>query len=116
MTVNFPAMSWLLAVCIPGMLMLSALAMQRLESSLHCPGPSPAAMLARLEQAARAARERAAQRVLHDLPGPETAHLLMDDEPGLPTKPQTRIRLQTVDTTQTPPNPRFHTSGIANRV
>ena len=120
MTVNFPAMSWLLAVCIPGILMASTLAMQRLESALHTAGPTPVQTLARLEQAARAARERAAQRTLTDLPVTgsvsDIARRLIDDEPGLPTKPQTRIRLHAVRAAPTPPNPRFHPSGMANRV
>jgi len=113
-------MSWLLAMCMPGMLMVSALALQRLESALHGNGHSPCQVLARLEQAARASRERAAHRTLTDGPGtgtrPDTAYRLIEDEPGLPTKPQARILLHAPRNPPAAPNPRFHTSGIANRV
>ncbi len=97
-------MSWLLAACIPGFLMLSAFGLQRLESVLHGECPSAAQVLDRLEQAARAARERAAQRTLDELSGFQPPArldpMLFIDEPGLPTRP----------------NPLFHPSEFANPV
>ena len=97
-------MSWLLAACIPTMLMLSTYGLQRIESVLHGDRPSATAAVTLLEQAARAAREKAAQRTLSEL---SEAHvsgrldpLLLIDEPGLPTRP----------------NPKFQPSGVANPV
>lgn len=75
--------------------MLWALGLQRLESGIHGDRPSAGQIVARLEQAAHSARENAAQRTLHELSGdrlPETAHLLLADEPGLPTRPNPQVR------------------------
>jgi len=100
--------------------MVSALAMQRLESALHGNGPTQCQVLARLEQAARASRERAAHRTLtgrsESVSRPDTGYRFIEDEPGLPTKPQARVLLHAAGNAPAPPNPRFHTSGIANRV
>lgn len=97
-------MSWLLAVCIPLMLMVSAYGLQRLESGMHGDRPSAAQVVTRLEQAARTAREKAAQRALTELSGVAQVGrfdpILLVDEPGLPTRP----------------NPVFQPSGLANRV
>ena len=97
-------MSWLLAACIPTMLMLSTYGLQRLESVMNGDRPSATQVVARLEQAAHAARERAAQRALNELSGSGTGGrldpLLLIDEPGLPTRP----------------NPMFRPSEIANPV
>ena len=104
MPVNFPAMSWLVAVCFPGLLMLCTFGLQRLESVVHGDRPSTAQILARLEQAARAAREMAAQRTLDEFSGAQPAarldQVFLVDEPGLPTSP----------------NPLFRPSELANRV
>lgn len=84
-------MSWLLAACIPGMLMLSTFGLQRLESVLHGDRPSATQLVTRLEQAARTAREKAAQRTLTELSGyaasPRLDPVFLVDEPGLPTRP-----------------------------
>lgn len=97
-------MSWLLAACIPTMLMLSTYGLQRLESGMNGDRPSATQVVARLEQAARTAREQAAQRALSELDGLQASGrldpLLLIDEPGLPTRP----------------NPKFQPSGIANPV
>jgi hypothetical protein len=97
-------MSWFLAVSFPGLLMLFAYGLQRLESLLHGDRPSAAELVTRLERAARAAREKAAQRTLSELSAAKPATrfdpLLLIDEPGLPTRP----------------NPLFQPSGFVNRV
>lgn len=86
-------MSWLLAACIPTMLMLSTYGLQRLESVLHGDRPSASAAVTLLEQAA-----------LSELSAVQASGrldpLLLIDEPGLPTRP----------------NPKFQPSGVANPV
>jgi len=103
-TVNFPAMSWLVVVFFPGLLMICTVGLQRLERTVHGERPSAGQLVTRLEQAARAAREKAAQRTLNEFSGAEPAARLdpifLVDEPGLPTRP----------------NPLFQPSGLANRV
>lgn len=88
-------MSWLLAVCLPGLLMLWAVGLQRLETVLHGDRPNEGQIVTRLEHAAQAAREKAAQRTLTELSGVtarfESAHLLLADEPGLPTRPNRQV-------------------------
>ena len=97
-------MSWLLAACIPTMLMLSTYGLQRLESVMNGDRPSATQVVALLEQAAHSAREKAAQRTLSELSGLQSSGrldpLLLIDEPGLPTRP----------------NPKFRASEIANPV
>ena len=101
-------MSWLIAALMPALLMVSAFAMQRLESVMHGDLPSAGQAVALLEQAAHAARENAAQRTLNDLAGfgQTNGHpgrldpVSLADEPGLPTRP----------------NPLFQPSEIANPV
>jgi hypothetical protein len=113
-------MSWLVAVCFPGLLMVFTVGLQRLESMLHGDRPSAVDVVARLEGAARSARQRAAQRALAEFsaappspspsssPSPSPAPppsrrfdpVLRIDEPGLPTRP----------------NPLFQPSGLGNRV
>ena len=117
-------MSWLVAVCFPGLLMVFTVGLQRLESMLHYDRPSAVDVVARLEGAARSARQRAAQRALAEFsaappspspsmsPAPSPAPspslppsrrfdpVLRIDEPGLPTRP----------------NPLFQPSGLGNRV
>lgn len=84
-------MSWLVAVCFPGLLMLWTVGLQRLETQLHGERPSAAELVARLEAAARTARRRAAQRTLSELSGPQPVArfdpVLLIEEPGLPTCP-----------------------------
>ena len=113
-------MSWLVAVCFPGLLMVFTVGLQRLESMLHGDRPSAVDVVARLEGAARSARQRAAQRALAEFspappppppsmspppsPAPPPSRrfdpVLRIDEPGLPTRP----------------NPLFQPSGLGNRV
>ena len=67
------------------MLILWTVGLQRLESCMHGDRPSAGQIVARLEHAARTARESAAQRTLNELSGMnpriEPAHLLLVDEP-----------------------------------
>lgn len=97
-------MSWLVAVCFPGLLMLCTFGLQRLEDSIHSDRPTAAQVVAHLEQSARAAREEAAQRTLDAFSGGQPPARLdpvfLVDEPGLPTRP----------------NPLFRPSRLANRV
>ena len=84
--------------------MIFAVGLQRLESLVHGDRPSAVELLARLERAARTARQRAAQRVIGECstarpPGGFGA-LPLIEEPGLPTRP----------------NPLFQPSGAGNRV
>lgn len=110
-------MSWLVAVCFPGLLMFGTVALQRLESVLQGDRPSAAEFVARLEQLARTAREAAREAArectgplpLRGLAGaarPATVHRTLDDEPGLPTRMSTGAR----------PNPEFQPTGYANPV
>ena len=89
-------MSWLLAAFMPGVLMISTVGLQRLETLLHGERPNAGQIVARLERAARTARETAAQRNLNELSGfgtrAEPSHLLLADEPGLPTRPNPQVR------------------------
>ena len=97
-------MSSLVAVCFPGLLMLCTFGLQRLEGVLQHDRPTAAQSITRLEQSARAAREKAAQRVLDEFSGVQSTvgldPVFLVDEPGLPTRP----------------NPVFQPSGTANRV
>jgi len=105
-------MSWLVAVSFPALLMLFTVGLQRLESLVHGDCPSAAELVTRLERAARATRQKAAQRTPNELashqsgsqPGkharPRFDPILLIDEPGLPTRP----------------NPLFQPTGLANPV
>lgn len=99
-------MTWLLAVCVPGLLMLSTFALQRLEEALQTDRTAADDVTEYLERAAKAAPPQAP-------PRPETQHQrvevhsrLSDDEPGLPTRPFAHAR----------PNTQFHRTQYANRV
>ena len=89
-------MSWLVAVCFPGLLMLSTHGLQRLESVLHGERVAAGEVVARLEQAARAAREKAAPLSVPGLS--ELATRIepgirpLADEPGLPTRPNRQFQ------------------------
>ena len=71
--------------------MVFTVGLQRLETLVHGDRLSPADLVARLEQAASAARHKAAHRTLNESAGRPTANrldpLLLIDEPGLPTRP-----------------------------
>lgn len=81
---------------MPVMLMLWTVGLQRLETVLHGDRPSAGQIVSRLEQAARAAREKAAQHTLNELSGVhpriEPAYLVLADEPGLPTRPNPKVQ------------------------
>lgn len=95
--------------------MLWAIGLQRLETVLHGDRPSAGQIVTRLEHAARSAREKAAQRTLNELSGVaprfESAHLLLADEPGLPTRP-----LPIGHRGPRPANPQVRPSQLADRV
>ena len=97
-------MSWLVAVSFPALLMLFTVGLQRLESLVHGDRVSAGELVARLERAARAARQKAAQTALAEFSAPQPTTrfdpILLIDEPGLPTRP----------------NPLFQPTGFANRV
>ncbi len=99
-------MSWLVAVCFPGLLMLSTFGLQRLESVMHGDRPAAAEIVAGIEQDARDARQRPPLPVAVPRPvglsprGVEPGLRLLADEPGLPTGP----------------NPLFQPTGYANPV
>lgn len=84
--------------------MVCTFGLQRLESIVHGDRPTAAQVVVRLEQSARAAREKAAQRTLDEFSGSAPQGRLdpvfLVDEPGLPTRP----------------NPLFRPSGLVNRV
>lgn len=89
-------MSWLLAASFPGVLMLSAVGLQRLENGLHDPRTGAARIVERLEQSARTEHQRAAERTHQGLSGRvphlQPAFRVLADEPGLPTRPNPRVR------------------------
>ena len=99
--------SWLLAACIPGLLMLSTFGLERLETGLHRgPGAAQEATTF-LEQAVRAAREEAQLRAAETAPKrPDTHFGLLTEEPGLPTRMYAHAN----------PNPQFPRTRYANRV
>ena len=67
MPVNFPAMSWLVAVSFPVLLMLFTVGLQRIETVLHGDRLPVAEFVARVESAARTAGQKAAERTLGEL-------------------------------------------------
>jgi hypothetical protein len=92
-------MSWLVAVCFPGLLMLSTHGLQRLESVLHGECVAAGEVVARLEQAARAARAAREKAAALAVPGLselttriEPGIRLLADEPGLPTRPNRQFQ------------------------
>ncbi len=88
MPVNFPAMSWLVAVSFPVLLMLFTVGLQRIEALLHGERLPVAEFVARVESAARTASQKAAERTLSAAtPVNRLDPLLLIDEPGLPTRP-----------------------------
>jgi len=90
-------MSWLVAVCFPGLLMFGTVALQRLETLLQGDRPTAAEIVARIEQRARTAREAAREaarertaplplrNVAFSAPRLESVASLAE-EPGLPTR------------------------------
>ncbi|WP_163805313.1 hypothetical protein [Mycolicibacterium anyangense] len=99
-------MTWLLAVCVPGLMMLSTFGLQRLESSLETDRAAADEVAEYLKQAEEA-RRQAPPRPAPEEPRPvDVHHLLNADEPGLPTRSYAHAR----------PNPQFHRTQYANRV
>jgi hypothetical protein len=90
-------MSWLVAVCFPGLLMVFTVGLQRLESMLHGDRPSAVDVVARLEGAAPSPSPSPSPSLP---PSRRFDPVLRIDEPGLPTRP----------------NPLFQPSGLGNRV
>lgn len=88
MPVNFRAMSWLLAGFIPGLLMLSTVGLQRLESVMHTDRPSTGEAVTRLQPAPRTAPQKVVPLTGFSglSPRMEPAYRLIPDEPGLPTR------------------------------
>ncbi len=106
-------MAWFVAVCFPGLLMLSTVGLQRLESLLHSDRPTATDFVARLEQLARAAREAAREHTgplpLKNISGYTSrfdGRLPLDDEPGLPTRLYAHAS----------PNPQFQPTRYGNSV
>ncbi|AKK29735.1 hypothetical protein [Mycobacterium sp. EPa45] len=99
-------MTWLLAVCVPGLLMLSTFGLQRLEEALRVERTAADEVTEYLERTAKTPVAQAP-------PGTEIAprrvevqSCLSDDEPGLPTRTYAHAR----------PNPQFRRTQYANRV
>ncbi|TDO14504.1 hypothetical protein EV580_2633 [Mycobacterium sp. BK086] len=99
-------MTWLLAVCVPGLLMLSTFALQRLEEALHTERTPADEVTEFLERAATAAPAQASPRAETPPRRAEAHSRLSDDEPGLPTRSYAHAR----------PNTQFHRTQYANRV
>ena len=120
-TETFPVftslVSWLLAACVPGLLMLATFGLERLESGFTDDSADSAKQLAKLIEAA-APRKELAQRASAHRPVPDfprvpplrtsfgTVGGRIDDEPGLPTR-----RHATANA-----NPEFRATPHANRV
>ncbi|MEX0580437.1 MAG: hypothetical protein WD228_04935 [Mycobacterium sp.] len=83
-------MSWLVAACFPGLLMLSTYGLQRLESAMNSAGPAAAGTVPRLHRVVHANGLQAVPGHASDLPEVATdtapGHRLLAEEPGLPTR------------------------------
>jgi hypothetical protein len=105
--------SWLLAVCVPGLLMLATFGLERLESGITDKAADDADSLSKFIAAAapqpeaqkRALARRAAP-VFPTVPPLRTTYRPLDDEPGLPTRRYGRADA----------NPQFRATPQANRV
>ncbi len=97
-------MSWFVAVCFPGLLMLSAYGLQRLESVMHDDPLRAGDIVGQIEHATPTAGEGAmpvsVPRLSDFATLIEPGLRLLADEPGLPTRP----------------NRLFQPTGLANRV
>ena len=103
-------MSWLLAACIPTLLMVSTFGLQRLENGLTS-RLAPADAVERAEEAARA--ERVAREAL-TAPKPAHSFKLNSEEPGLPTREHPRE--YALEYSMARPNPQFHRTRSPNPV
>lgn len=83
-------MSWLVATCFPGLLMLSTYGLQRLESAMNGAGPADAETVARLQRVVHSNGVQAvpgpAPSLADSATGTAPGHRLLADEPGLPTR------------------------------
>ncbi|MCV7230442.1 hypothetical protein H7J73_30985 [Mycolicibacterium komossense] len=110
-------MSWLLAACVPGLLMLATFGLQRLEAGITDDSVESAKQLTKLIDAA-APRPELPQRAIsrrsdHDFPvvpplrtAFRTVRGTIDGEPGLPTRRFAHANA----------NPEFRETPHANRV
>jgi hypothetical protein len=92
-------MSWLVAVCFPGLLMFCTVGLQRLESVLHGDRSTAADFVARLEQLPL-------KNFAGHTPLTRPIRLPLIEEPGLPTRLCAPVR----------PNPDFQPTGRTNPV
>lgn len=100
-------MTCLLAVCVPGLMMLSTFGLQRLESGLDTDRTAADEAVAEYLRQAEEARKQAPPQPVPQAPRPvEVHHLLGAEEPGLPTRSYAHAR----------PNPQFHRTRYANPV
>ena len=109
--------SWLLAACVPGLLMLATFGLERLEAGITDDSADSAKQLAKMIEAA-APRTELPQRAMTRRPEPifptvpplrtrfQTAPDSIDDEPGLPTRHYATANA----------NPQFRATPHANRV
>jgi hypothetical protein len=105
--------SWLLAVCVPGLLMLATFGLERLEAGMTDASDEAADSLAKFIAAAapepatgKRVLTRRADPVFPPVPPLRTTYSPLDDEPGLPTR-----RYGCADA-----NPQFRATPQANRV
>lgn len=80
-------MSWLVAACFPGLLILSTYGLQRLESAIYDAGPPADENDARLQRVVHADSKQAVPGRAPGLASSSAGHRLLADEPGLPTCP-----------------------------
>ncbi|MCX2933112.1 hypothetical protein ORI20_22840 [Mycobacterium sp. CVI_P3] len=99
-------MTWLLAACVPGLLMLSTFGLQRVEEALHAERTGADEVTEYLERAAKPAPAPAPPRFETWPSGGQADSHPGDREPGLPTRSYAHAR----------PNPQFHRTQYANRV
>ena len=99
-------MTWLLAVCVPGLLMLSTFALQRLEEALRVDRAPADEVTEYLERAVTTPVAQAPPRAEISSRRADVPSRRSDDEPGLPTRSYAHAS----------PNPQFHRTQYANRV
>lgn len=99
-------MTWLLAVCVPGLLMLSTFALQRLEEALRVDRTAVDEVTEYLERTVKTPGAQAPPRAEIAARPADVPSRLSDDEPGLPTRTYAHAG----------PNPQFHRTHYANRV
>jgi len=98
--------TWLLAVCVPGLLMLSTFALQRLEEGLRVDLNTTDEVTEYLDRVAKPAALPPPPRAEITQRRAEVPSVLSHDEPGLPTRSYAHAGS----------NPQFHRTQYANRV